>query len=322
MQPDIIALGEPLFEFSAREEGDLFQVEHFAAGWGGDSSNFAVAASRAGGRVGLLTRMGDDIFADSFLRLWQTEGIDTSHVTRDPESFTAIYVITHKGMQHQFNYLRRGSAASAMQPAFLPRAYIQNARLLHVSGICQAISESARHTVESAAQLARDAGRLVSYDPNFRPGLWPVENARAVIHQTCSLADMFFPSLDEARQLTGLNSAEEIARFYLRLGPKIVALKMGPQGSLLASANGLQRFPSFKVDAVDLAGAGDTFCGAFVTAYLEQKPLETCMRMANAAAALTTTGLGCVRPIPRRDRIEALLAGRLPPDTLEPGRIP
>jgi 2-dehydro-3-deoxygluconokinase len=320
MQPDIIALGEPLFEFSASEQGDLFRVEHFVAGWGGDTSNFAVAASRSGGRVGYLTRLGDDIFADSFLKLWNSEGIDTRHVTRDPSAFTAIYVITHEGMQHHFTYLRRGSAASAMQPAFLPRAYIQDAQLLHVSAITQAISNDARDTVDSAVRLARQAGRLVSYDPNFRARLWPLETARAVIHQTCRQVDLFFPSLDEARQLTGLTTPEQIARFYLELGPKIVALKLGAEGALLACDQGLQYFPAYTVSATDLAGAGDTFSGAFAAAYIRQQPLETCMRLANAAAALTTTGLGCVRPIPRRHQIEALLAGQSPPNTLGNGQ--
>jgi len=321
MQPDIIALGEPLFEFSAREQGDLFQVEHFLAGWGGDTSNFAVAASRSGGRVGYLTRLGDDIFADSFLQLWRSEGIDTRHVTRDPSAFTAIYVITHKGMQHHFTYLRRGSAASAMQPAFLPSEYIQSAQLLHVSGITQAISKDARDTVDSAIRLAKAAGRLVSYDPNFRAGLWPLETARTVVHRTCCQVDLFFPSLDEARQLTGLSSPEQIARFYLELGSKIVVLKLGAEGALLACDQGLRNFPAFRVSATDLSGAGDTFSGAFVTAYIGQQPLEACMRSANAAAALTTTGLGCVRPIPRRHQIEALLAGQSPPDTLGNGQI-
>lgn len=320
MQPDIIALGEPLFEFSAREEGNLYHVEHFTAGWGGDTSNYAVAASRAGARVGYLTRLGDDIFADSFLELWQSEGIDTRHVTRDPGAYTGIYVVTREGLRHRFDYLRRGSAASAMQPSSLPRAYIQDARLLHVSGISQAISENARDTVDSAIHMAREAGRLVSYDPNYRERLWSLETAREVIHQTCRQVDLFFPSLDDARQLTGLTSPEEIARFYLELGPQIVALKLGADGSLLAHTGGLKRFPAFKVAAIDFSGAGDTFSGAFAAAFIDRQPLATCMLSANAAAALTTTGLGCVRPIPRRQQIAALLAGQPSADTLGHGK--
>ncbi len=308
MQPDIIAIGEPMFELSAEEEGSLSEVRRFVAGWGGDTSNFSIAASRAGARVGYLTRLGDDAFGDSFINLWQREGIDVSRIVKDPEAFTAAYFISRKGKQHHFTYLRKGSAASRMTPEFLPRDFIASARLLHISGISQAISVSACDTIAAAITLARAAGRLVSYDPNFRPQLWSLDRAREVIHETCRHADLIFPSLDEARLLTGLDSPDEIARFYLGLGPKVVVVKLGAEGALLATADGLQAFPSNKVDSIDMSGAGDTFDGAFVARYIAGWPPEACVRFANAAAAITTSGLGCVTPVPRIADIEALMA--------------
>ena len=311
MQPDIIAIGEPMFELSAEEEGSLSEARRFVAGWGGDTSNFSIAASRAGGRVGYLTRLGDDAFGESFLNLWQREGIDVSRIVKDPDAFTAAYFISRKGKQHHFTYFRKGSAASLMTPGFLPRDFIASTRLLHVSGISQAISESACDTIAAAITLARAAGRLVSYDPNFRPRLWTLDRAREVIHETCRQADMIFPSLDDARQLTGLDAPDEIARFYLGLGPKVVVVKLGAEGALLATADSLCTFPPNKVDAIDMSGAGDTFDGAFVARYLAGQPLDACVRFANAAAAITTTGLGCVTPVPRIEDIEALMARQL-----------
>lgn len=307
MQPDIIAIGEPMLEFNAEEHGALSEVQRFVVGWGGDTSNFCIAASRAGARVGYLTRLGADEFGESFLNLWRREGIDTRRIVRDPDAFTAAYFISRKERHHYFTYFRRDSAASRMTPGFLPTDYIAGARLLHVSGISQAISASACDTVFAAMAIARSAGRLVSYDPNFRPKLWPLDRARAVIHETCRQADLIFPSLDDARQLSGLATAEDIAKFYLKLGPKIAVIKLGAEGALLATAEGLRLFPPYPVDAVDMSGAGDTFDGAFAAAYLAGRPLEACMRFANAAAAITTTGLGCVTPVPRREAIEALM---------------
>ncbi|HEX5680149.1 MAG TPA: sugar kinase [Desulfobacterales bacterium] len=308
MQPDIIAIGEPMLEFNAEEEGALSDVRRFVAGWGGDTSNFAIAAGRAGGRVGYLTRLGDDEFGESFLKLWQREGIDVTRIVKDPDAFTAAYFISRKGKQHYFTYFRRDSAASRMTPGFLPVDYIAGATLVHVSGISQAISVSASETVSAAIAIARSAGRLVSYDPNFRPKLWPLDRAQAVIHDTCRQADLLFPSLDDARQLTGMAAPEEIARFYLGLGPKVVVVKLGAEGALLATAEGLRRVPPYKVDAVDMSGAGDTFDGAFVASYLAGRPVDECLRFANAAAAITTTGLGCVTPVPRLEEIEAFVA--------------
>jgi 2-dehydro-3-deoxygluconokinase len=310
MQPDIIAIGEPMLEFNAEEEGALSDVGRFVVGWGGDTSNFCIAARRAGGRVGYLTRLGDDEFGASFLKLWQREGIDTGRIEKDPDAFTAAYFISRKGRQHYFTYFRRESAASRMTPGFLPADYIAGAKLLHVSGISQAISLSACDTVFAAMGITRTAGKLVSYDPNYRPKLWPLDRARAVVHETCRRADLVFPSLDDARQLTGLTAADEIATFYLGLGPKVVVIKLGAEGALLATAEGRRTFPPYPVDSVDMSGAGDTFDGAFVVRYLAGRPLDECMRFANAAAALTTTGLGCVTPVPRAAAVEALMAGQ------------
>jgi 2-dehydro-3-deoxygluconokinase len=315
MQPEIIALGEPMLEFNATDEGSLAEVQQFSVGWGGDTSNFAVAASRLGGRVGYLTRLGDDDFGESFMRLWQAEGVDTRHVARDPAAATGIYFISRKGARHYFTYYRNDSAASRMTPDFLPLEYVRGARLLHVSGISQAISTSACDTVFAAIDAASEAGVKISYDPNLRLKLWPLDRARAVIHETVTRADLVLPSYEDARELTGLQDPEEIAEFYLHMGPGAVVLKLGAEGALLAAIPGdgregpiMRKFPACKVNSVDMAGAGDTFDGAFVTAWLEGLPLEHCVRLANAAGALTTTGLGAVRPIPSRKQAEDLLA--------------
>ena len=299
MQPDVISLGEPMLEFNAPDEGALSEVPNFTVGWGGDTSNFAVAARRTGGSVGYLTRLGADEFGDSFINLWRREGIDTTHVARDPLAATGIYFISRKGRQHHFTYYRRDSAASRMTPDFLPADYIAGAKLLHVSGISQAISVTACDTVFAAMGIARKAGRLVSYDPNYRPKLWPLERARAVVHESCRLADLVFPSLEDARALSGLQGAEEIARFYLGLGPKVVVLKLGADGALLATADGVQAFPPVRVESVDMSGAGDTFDGAFVVRYLSGRPLPECMRFENPA------GREMREPMPQPEEEEA-----------------
>ena len=161
---------------------------------------------------------------------------------------------------------------------------------------------------------AKKAGVRVSYDPNLRLKLWTLERARAIIHQTASMVDLFLPSYEDATALTGLESAEAIARFYLDIGPEVVVLKLGAEGALLATRNedgttvSMQRFKSFKVQTVDMTGAGDTFDGAFVTCWLSGRAPEHCVTFANAAGAIVTTGLGAVTPIPRRAEVESFLS--------------
>lgn len=315
MQAEIITIGEPLLEFSASKSGDLHQVEQFIVGWGGDTSNFAVAASRSGGKVAYITRLGQDEFGRSFLNLWAREGIDTRLVEQDPDGYTGFYFITRKENRHDFTYYRKESAASHMRPESLPLDEIRQARLLHVTGIAQGISDSSARTIETALETARTAKVTVTYDPNLRLKLWPLEKAKATILPTIARSDIVFPSLEDAEALTGLTDEKQIARFFLDLGPRIVLLKLGGKGVLLATRESkpagremrLAHYKAYQVKSLDFSGAGDTFAGAFAANYLTGTSLEECTRYANAAAALTTTGFGCVKPIPHREAVEHLL---------------
>jgi len=316
MKPEIVSLGEPLIEFNAMNEAPLSAVKQFNRGYGGDTSNFIIAVSRLGGKAGYLTRLGDDEFAESFLKLYTKEGVDTRHIVKDSTAYTGMYFIARMGQKHYFTYLRQNSAAGRMTPDFLPADYIRQARLLHISGISQCISTSACDTVFSAIAIAKEANVKISYDPNLRLKLWPIHRAKAIIHQTISMADIVLPSIEDAQALNGKKSAEEIVQLYLDLGPEVVALKLGAEGSLLATRekteDGLRlhvrKFEPYRVDSKDMTGAGDTFDGAFVVGYLAGWPLDRCMRFANAAAALTTTELGAVSPIPRLKSVEDLMA--------------
>ena len=138
--PDIVALGEPLIEFNQARADD---PSSYLQGFGGDTSNMVIAAARLGARVGYVTRLGSDAFGRMFVDLWTRENVDTSGVAFDAEAPTGVYFVTHGPKGHEFSYLRAGSAASRMRPEQLPNASIESARLVHASGISQAISASA-----------------------------------------------------------------------------------------------------------------------------------------------------------------------------------
>jgi 2-dehydro-3-deoxygluconokinase len=302
MTPDIVCLGEPMLEFNCQADG------RYLAGHGGDTSNAAIAAARQGARVGYLTRLGVDAFGDSFMDLWQREQVDASRVTRDAQAPTAIYFVDHGPDGHRFSYLRAGSAASRMTPDWLPADYVRGAKVLHVSGISQAISASAADTVFQAIEVARAAGVTVSYDTNLRLKLWPIDRARAITHHAMAMADIALPGLDDAEQLTGLTEPEAIADFYLKLGARIVALTLGKRGTLVATPERRDLVPVTPVAAVDATAAGDTFDGAFLAEMLRGADPFAAARHANAAAALSTLGYGAVAPMPTRDAVLAFLA--------------
>ncbi len=301
--PDIIAIGEPLGEFNQTRAGD----PNYLFGHGGDTSNAIIAAARSGARTGYVTAVGDDSFGRSFIDLWTREGVSTAGVKVDPAAHTGIYFVTHGKDGHEFTYLRAGSAASRMRPADLPVAMVENAKVLHVSGISQAISPTAADMVFEAIRIARARGVTVSYDTNLRLRLWPLARAQAVTNAAMAMADIVLPGLDDARQLTGLEEPDAIADFYLSRGSSVVAMTLGKDGALVATPSERRRVPSKRVDAVDATGAGDCFDGAFLAEWVATRDPFTAAAYACAAAALSTTGYGAVAPLPQRAAVLAAM---------------
>ncbi|MDY0746712.1 sugar kinase [Paucibacter sp. R3-3] len=301
---DIVSLGEPMVEFNqtGADQGRLY-----LQGFGGDTSNFAVAAARQGARVAYVSALGADPYGAMLRALWDREGVDHASVASDPQAFTAIYFVTHDERGHQFSFFRSGSAASRMTPALLPRERIEAAKVLHLSGITLAISASACDTAYAAIDIARAAGVQVSFDTNLRLKLWPVERARAVMTDVIRRCDICLPSFDDIVAITGLTDPDALVDRCLALGAKTIALKLGEQGALVADATQRHRIPAFPCRPVDATGAGDTFGGAFVARLVAGDTLEAAGRYAAAAAALSTEGYGAVEPIPTAARVSAAL---------------
>ena len=301
---DIVALGEPLIEFNQAHAED---PNVYMQGFGGDTSNMAIAAARLGARVGYVTRLGGDAFGRLFRDLWAAEGVDTSGVVTDADAATGVYFVAHGEHGHEFSYLRAGSAASRMRPDTLPLDVIRSARLLHVSGISQAISASACDTVFAAIDEASAAGALVTYDPNLRLKLWPLPRARATIVATMARCSWCVPSLDDALVLFGGGDAASAIAACHRAGAPGVVVKLGAEGCIVSDGGRQQHVPAHRVASVDATGAGDCFDGAFATRLLAGDDPFTAAAYANVAAALATTGYGAVAPLPRDGDVRPLL---------------
>lgn len=300
---DIASIGEPMIEFNQTRPGE----PHYLQGYGGDSSNMIIAAARSGARGAYVTRVGDDEFGRKFRALWNEEGVDTSGVGIDPHAHTAVYFVSHGPGGHSFSYLRAGSAASRMRPEDLPLDLIRTARYVHASGISMAISASACDAVFAAFDAAHSAGAKISFDANLRLKLWPLSRARAMIGAAAAMADYFFPSIEDARALSGLEQVDALLDWAHRLGARTVFLKLGADGAIVSDGSRREHIPGLKVAVVDATGAGDCFCGAALARLSAADDVFTAARYANAAAALATTGFGAVAPLPRPDAVRALM---------------
>ncbi len=303
--PQIVALGEAMVEFNQTGDGD---GRLYLQGFGGDTSNFAIAAARQGASAGCIGALGDDANGRALRVLWDGEGVDHRGVRSDADAYTAIYFVSHGQHGHEFSFFRQGSAASRLRPAELPRELVVSARVLHLSGITLALSDAACDSAFAAIDLARGAGVAVSFDTNLRRKLWPLPRARALIREAIAASDICLPSLDDMVALTGIDDADALVDHCLQLGARCVALKLGAAGAMVADATQRHRITPFPCHAVDATGAGDTFGGCFVARRLAGDDLLAAGRYAAAAAALSTQGFGAVAPIPTADAVRRAMA--------------
>ncbi len=298
---DVVALGEAMVEFNQTQA----EPPVYLQGFGGDTSNAAIAAARAGGRVAYLTRLGIDRWGERLMDLWQRENVDTTAVLRDASAATGMYFVSHDAQGHHFSYARTGSAASRMQPADATtwQSTIAASRWLHLSGISLAISASACDTALAAMHLARTSGTHVAFDSNLRLSLWPLARAQACITHAIGLCDLFLPSLEDMTALTGLTEPETIIDWSHARGAQQVVLKLGVEGALVSDGRTRQRVPGLTVQAVDATGAGDCFAGNLLARLAKSDDLWAATAYANAAASLSVQGYGAVAPLPRPEAV-------------------
>ena len=234
MSVDLLCMGEPMLEYSQlppEPDGRRLYLE----GFGGDTSNTAIAAARQGARVGYVTAVGEDRGGDEFLQLWRNEGVDTSTVIRRPDRPTAVYFVLRKGDGHEFLFYRAGSAAASYGPPDLPQG--SSGGRPHL--LCF------RHQPGDfgfdggggvlAIDIARGANLAVAYDTNYRARLWPPARARGVIHEAVRRARYVFVSQEDGEALTEIRHPDALIDFYLSLGPEVVILKQGRAGARLAT---------------------------------------------------------------------------------------
>jgi len=279
--------------------GETVRGSMFKFGPGGKGSNQGIAAHRAGGQLCMITKIGNDIFAQDALDHYRREGIDLSHVYRSETEGTGAALI----MVDE----RNGANKIAVVPGAgdcIEAAEIERARpAIEQADIFLTQLEINIDAVEHAVAIAFRAGVPVILNP--APAM-PVSDA--LLHQVAIIT----PNETEASILTGIEvnsdeSALQAARALLKRGPKTVIITLGGKGSLLIAGDRICRVPPLKVNAVDTTGAGDAFNGALATALAEgmDMDIDSAARFASVAAGLSVTKLGTAPAMPFREEIDA-----------------
>ena len=229
---EVILFGEPMAMFVAKTPGRLHEVEEFTRLLAGAEVNVAIGLKRLGHSVSYVTKLGTDPFGTYIEEKLKKEGIDTQ-ITKDDQHFTG-YQLKNKVFEGdpEVFYYRKNSAASCLSEEDVEKVDFEGARVLHLTGIPPALSQSCRNATYRMIERARENGMLVTFDPNLRPTLWESKSVMIrTINDLAARADIVLPGTGEGKILMGSEEPEEIAAYYRGLGAKAVIVKTGADGA-------------------------------------------------------------------------------------------
>ena len=313
---DAIALGELLIDF-ATVDTDRDGYPTLAAHPGGAPGNFLAALHAYGCSGAMLGKVGADTFGNLLCATLAQAGIRTEGIVRDPSVFTTLAFVTFgPGGERAFSFARKPGADTQLRFDELELSLIDQSRALHF-GALSLTDEPARSATRQAVAYARAQGKLVTFDPNYRPPLWRSEaQARAETLWGLEQADVVKLSDEELSFLWGCTPEEGARRLREECGVALAMITLGPQGCYLENARGACRVPAPAVRPVDTTGAGDIFGGSAVAkllaldtppAELEPGALEGIARFAVTAASLSTLRPGGISSIPTEAEVLAAL---------------
>lgn len=311
MNTELITIGEAMIVFIAENEGEFTDIESFSKGIAGAELNVCIGLSRLGNKVSYITRLGDDVFGRHIENIIHKEGIGADQITFDGDYSTGFYFKTKvKDGDPKVHYFRKNSAACQLSCTDIENADFTGAKVLHITGITAALSESSREAVYAAIEKARANNMLVTFDPNIRVQLWKSEAHMAeVLNDIASKCDIVLPGIKEGAMLTGKETKEEIADFYLNNGAKAVIIKDGAKGAYLKTLEEEKMVAGFKIEkVVDTVGAGDGFATGVLSGILDGLSYEEAVTRGNAIGARMVTSKEDNEFLPIKAELEDFMA--------------
>lgn len=306
---DVVTLGETMVLFTPKSFGLMRYASDFSIKVAGAESNVAVGLTRLGAHAGWISRLGDDEFGERIVSFIRGEGVDVRQVSFDDKASTGLFFKEKlTANEVRVKYYRNDSAASRMSADALDEAYISGAKFLHVTGITPALSQDCYETVLSAIHYAKKNGVIVVFDPNLRRKLWSEDQARKILTELSSLADIVLPGIDEAEFLFGKMDTESLAEAFYTNGSSTVIMKLGKKGAYVHSDQSSGFVEGFPVEqVVDPVGAGDGFAAGCLSGLIDELDLKEAVRRGNAVGAMVTMVDGDVEGLPDKQRLRAFM---------------
>ena len=310
-QRDCVTFGETMALLYAQPTVPLGQATAFTRSIAGAESNVAIGLARLGHEVGWFGRVGADALGTAVLAALRTDSVDVSRARVDESAPTGLLIRdSHPQRRISVLYYRDGSAGSRLAPEDVHEEYVASARMLHVTGITPALSDTALSATEKAIAIAKDHHRHVAFDPNLRVRLWEPATAAPVLRRLAADANTVLVGHHEGELLCGRPEPAAIAEWFgAGEDGKVVVVKQGAAGAFATDGSQEWHANAHVVSVVDPVGAGDAFDAGYLSAVLGDHGVGTALEHGCAAGALAVQGAGDTDALPRRDDLEAALAG-------------
>ncbi len=316
---DVVALGELLIDFAPHAANE-FGYPILSANPGGAPGNFLAALNRYGCTTAMIGKVGDDMFGRRLIGTLKDAGIETRGVIADPDQFTTLaFVSLDASGNRDFSFARKPGADTCLTPEEVDGLadLIRTAKVFHF-GTLSLTDEPAASATRRALAIAKEAGCLISLDPNLRKPLWPSEDkAKEAIEWSLRQADIVKISDEEIEFLWGISPEEGAQKLLREYGVSLVYATLGPKGCHAATANVAVTVESPKgIHVVDTTGAGDIFGGSAMSRFLAAgkapaeltaEELTGIVRFACTAASLSTQLHGGIASVPAMEDVLALI---------------
>ena len=310
---DVVALGELLIDFT--ENGTSSQGNPvFEANPGGAPCNVLSMLARLGHKVSFIGKVGSDLFGKQLEQAIAEVGIDTSGLLKDTKVNTTLaFVHTLAGGDRDFSFYRNPGADMMLSTDDLNADLLKDCKVFHF-GTLSMTAEGCREATKEAINLAKEAGAVISFDPNLREPLWEsLEVAKEQTAYGLSRCDVLKISDNEIQWFTGEADYEAGVRYLQeRYNIQLILVSLGREGSMAFSGPYKAVVPAIiRQDTIETTGAGDTFCACILHQVLEKglrvysaEELEAMLTFANAAASIVTTRKGALRVMPTMEEIQ------------------
>lgn len=313
---DVAALGELLIDFTpagVSESG----MRLFEQNPGGAPANVLCALSNLGMKTAFLGKVGKDMHGDFLRSVLNDKGVNTSGLIEDDNVFTTLaFVALSDTGERSFSFARKPGADTCLRPDELNEDVLKSCRVFHF-GSLSLTNEPSRSATIKAAQIAKDAGAIISYDPNYRAPLWSSEKeAETQMRKVLPLVDIIKISEEETALITGNSDPKQAAYHLLDQGVGCAVITLGKAGAMAATKHAHESADTFIVPVVDTTGAGDAFWGGFLhrlvldtrkPSELMREHLKDYLLFANAVAALCVQKRGAIPSMPTKEEVKKLI---------------